>query len=330
MNKPLVSIVIPVYNAEKYINKCLNSVLSQTLKNVEVIVVNDGSEDNSINLINKYLKKYDNLILVNQKNAGPGSARNSALQVCNGEYIGFVDSDDFIRPDMFEIMYKKARKYNLDIVLCKFLYYYPEDNRCELMNIKYDETEILSRKDVIKQFLVSNNIEGFSCNKLFRRELFNGNNIKYPTDIKYEDMPTIFKTLIYSNKIGFVDRGLYYYVQHNQSTTHIKDIYNVRSYLEAIDMIYKIMKKHNIYDDFSEEYYYYYAKRVLCSYSDFFRYLNKSCESNEFFNKFLKNISVKRVFNNRYFIKNYKIKFKVVLLKINMLDKILKLKNIRN
>lgn len=250
MYHPIISIIIPVYNSEKYLDRCLESVLCQTMENIEVIVVNDGSTDNSIQIINKYLKKYNNLILINQKNLGQGIARNAALQICKGEYIGFVDSDDFIRNDMFESMYKKAKKYDLDVVICNFLYYYPENNIYKSTGIEYDDSMILNKYNVIKEFFVTNNIEGFSWNKLFNRKLFDCNNIKYPDNMNYEDIPTIFNLLVVSDKIGFINKKLYYYCQHRESTVHTKNVYNTESYLKAISIINKIIVKYNLVNNF--------------------------------------------------------------------------------
>lgn len=329
MYHPIISIIIPVYNSEKYLDRCLESVLCQTMENIEVIVVNDGSTDNSIQIINKYLKKYNNLILINQKNLGQGIARNAALQICKGEYIGFVDSDDFIRNDMFESMYKKAKKYDLDVVICNFLYYYPENNIYKSTGIEYDDSMILNKYNVIKEFFVTNNIEGFSWNKLFNRKLFDCNNIKYPDNMNYEDIPTIFNLLVVSDKIGFINKKLYYYCQHRESTVHTKNVYNTESYLKAISIINKIIVKYNLVNNFFEEYYYYFVKQILSNYESFIKYLDKDSNLYKLFNKFLELISLKLIFKNKYFIKNYKVKIKAVLLKVNILDKFIKLNNIR-
>ena len=114
-----VSVIVPVYNVEKYISKCLDSLVNQTLKDIEIIVVNDGSPDNSQKIIDEYVKKYpDKVKSYIKENGGQGSARNYGIELSTGEYIGFVDSDDFVELDMFEKMYNKAKQDNSDIVIC--------------------------------------------------------------------------------------------------------------------------------------------------------------------------------------------------------------------
>ena len=121
-----VSIIVPVYNVESYLDKCLNSLVNQTLKDIEIIVINDGSTDNSQKIIDKYSKKYKNIINITKENGGVSEARNLGLEKASGEYIGFLDSDDWIEPDMYELMYQKAKTENFDIVACdtQAIYYY--------------------------------------------------------------------------------------------------------------------------------------------------------------------------------------------------------------
>ena len=118
MIKYSVSVIVPVYGVEKYIDKCLKSLVSQTLKDIEIIVVNDGSKDNSQKIIDDYAKKYKNIKSYITENGGQGSARNYGLTKANRKYIGYVDSDDFVEPQMFEKLYKKAVDDDLDIVIC--------------------------------------------------------------------------------------------------------------------------------------------------------------------------------------------------------------------
>ena len=113
-----VSVIVPVYNTEKYLAKCLDSLVNQTLKDIEIIVVNDGTKDNSEKIINKYLKKYSKIRYYKKENGGLSSARNYGIELANGEYVGFVDSDDYVKDGMFSKMYECAIKNNSDIVVC--------------------------------------------------------------------------------------------------------------------------------------------------------------------------------------------------------------------
>ena len=118
--KAKVSILIPAYNVEPYIRQCLNSVCNQTLREIEIIIVNDGSKDKTLSIIKEYAKKDERIILIDKKNGGYGMAMNIATQHANGQYIGIVEPDDFISYDMFEVLYKKANEFKLDFVKADF------------------------------------------------------------------------------------------------------------------------------------------------------------------------------------------------------------------
>ena len=133
-NKVLVSIIVPVYNVEKYIDKCLNSLVNQTLKNIEIIVVNDGTKDNSQKIIDKYTKKYSFIRSYIKENGGLSSARNYGLKHAKGEYIAFVDSDDFVDKNMFEQMYLYAKNNKYDIVVCDTINVYNDKQSYRISN----------------------------------------------------------------------------------------------------------------------------------------------------------------------------------------------------
>ena len=130
-----VSIIVPVYNVEKYIEKCLKSLVNQTLKDIEIIIVNDGTKDNSQRIVDKYTKKYDFVKSYIKENGGLSSARNYGLKYANGEYIAFVDSDDYVDKDMYEIMYNKAKSNDFDVVVCNLKYIY--DSSASLVSSTY-------------------------------------------------------------------------------------------------------------------------------------------------------------------------------------------------
>lgn len=119
---PKVSVIVPVYNVENYIRKCLDSIISQTLKDIEIILVDDGSEDNSGKICDEYAEKDSRIIVIHQKNNGLSNARNTGLNIASGEYIGFVDSDDYIKSEMYSEMYQTAEKTDADMVLCNYSY----------------------------------------------------------------------------------------------------------------------------------------------------------------------------------------------------------------
>ena len=156
---PKVSVIIPVYNVEDYIDRCLKSVIEQTLEDIEIIIVNDGSTDDSKKIIEKYINQYPNkIIYLEKENGGLSSARNFAIPYAKGEYIAFLDSDDYIEPEMYEQMYNKAIKENADLVECDFIWEYPNKKKSDI------GMEYTNKKEAIEKARV------VAWNKLYRRE----------------------------------------------------------------------------------------------------------------------------------------------------------------
>lgn len=233
-----ISVIIPVYNTEQYLEKCIESVLNQTIDGLEVIIVNDGSTDNSLDIINKYQKKHKNVIVINQPNSGQGSARNAALDIASGEYIGFVDSDDWISPKMYEKLYKKAKADESDIVVCDFVNVYPN---CERI-IKVNSFEPTSAHDNIK--IILDDIKG-PCNKIYKSKLFKTN--RFPEKIRFEDFALLPILFYESKKVSKLDEPLYYYLQRDNSTmgkTRKIDI-KIFDILKALDILYEYFMKYN-------------------------------------------------------------------------------------
>ena len=195
-----VSVIVPVYNVYDYLEKCLNSLVNQTLKDLEIIIVNDGSTDNSMDIINKYAKKYSNIYAYSKENGGLSSARNYGLKYATGQYIAFVDSDDYIDKDMFNKMYEEAINTKSDMVVCEFNYVYGDKIVRSYCNLDY--TLIPDKRYLI--------VPPMACTRLYKKELFN--NIKFKEGIYYEDLELNPKLVKYTKKISFINEGLYYYV----------------------------------------------------------------------------------------------------------------------
>lgn len=225
MNK--VSIIIPVYNSAEYLEECLISVLNQTLKEIEIIIINDGSNDCSDSIIKKYVGINKNIIYINNdSNKGIGYSRNLGLLKSSGEYIGFVDSDDTISSDMYEKYYKYAKTNQLDIVSG---YYFKKTNKTKTRfeNIYFDICNIDTNYNLI------NSIDYGPCNKIFKRKIIFDNKIMFEENLKYEDMPFVLKVLYHSVKVGHINEAYYNYRIHSNSETTTMD--------ERIFDIFKIM-----------------------------------------------------------------------------------------
>ena len=204
-----VSIIVPVYNVEEYLDKCLNSLVNQTLKDIEIIVVNDGTKDNSQDIIDRYVSKYPKLVKSYIKeNGGLSSARNYGLKFASGEYIAFVDSDGYVELDMYEKMYNKAKKENLDIVVCDTINFYDDRMVYLKSNLNYSN-------DVIKNYIISPPMAPI---RLYKRNIFN--NQEFEEGIYYEDLNFTPSLVNITKNIGFIDNTYYYYRQRNDSIMH--------------------------------------------------------------------------------------------------------------
>ena len=182
---PVISIIVPVYKVEKQLNKCIESILNQTFKDYELILVDDGSPDNCGHICDEYEKKDSRIKVIHKKNGGLSDARNAGLDIALGKYIGFVDSDDIIHPQMYEKLYNCINKSNLDIVQCKFKRF----KSIEEININISDSELnfkeYNSQDAIIDLIDNNKINVNAWNKLYKRELFQ--NERYPKGKIHED-----------------------------------------------------------------------------------------------------------------------------------------------
>lgn len=236
MNKCKLSIIVPVYGVEKYIDKCLNSLVKQSLKEIEIIVVNDGTKDNSQKIVDKYVKKYpDKIKSYIKENGGQGSARNYGLKKASGEYIGYVDSDDFVEKDMYKKLYNKAKENNYDIVVCGN-YNVSEDYQNKnidafINNYNTDLENIFFGKMAV-------------WNKIYKRDILIKNKLEFKEKVWYEDLAFTLKAIMNSNTFAFIDEPLYDYLIREGSTMNNS---NVKRNLEILDAFNDILSyiQHN-------------------------------------------------------------------------------------
>ena len=289
MEKPLISIIIPVYKVEKYLEKCIKSVLDQTYKNLQIILVDDGSPDNCGNICDDYARVDNRIEVIHKANGGLSDARNVGLKAARGEYIGFVDSDDYVSNEMFENMYNILVNNNADVSICNF--YTVIDNKNIIKNVD-NGIEIYNKLEILKEILLDKKIQSYAWNKLYKRELFK--DIEYPVGKKYEDIGTTFYILEKCNKIVSSGRPEYYYVtrgdsivNNNTEETVIDYISLISDRYDYIDKKYKELKKYNDY---------YITKTLITAFTDAYYLKNNSEEFlnilNIFFNK------VKNIFKN--------------------------------
>lgn len=241
----LVSVVIPVYNVERYLNRCVDSVINQTYKNLEIILVDDGSTDNCGNICDQYLTCDDRIKVIHKKNGGLSDARNYGLDVAHGDYICFIDSDDFISNYYVEKMINAAIKNNSDICACNFKYideFGKEWIREEKKEKVYSPEEAI--RDIFTAF---QHTEVMVWNKIYKRNLFADNRIKFPVGKIHEDNFTTYKLYDKANSISLINDKLYYYLQRSDSI--MGRVFNEKRFdiLLALDEIKKYFKKSKKY-----------------------------------------------------------------------------------
>ncbi|MBU5314786.1 glycosyltransferase [Clostridium bornimense] len=216
-----ISLIVPVYNCEKYLEKCLESVMKQDLAGIEVIIINDGSEDNSLEIVEGYKSRFENIYIINQENKGQGAARNLGIKIAKGEYIGFIDADDYIDYNMMSSMYYKAISNDYDIVTCGTKIVNEDGNIIKEISI-VDSGQLNSEEAILSIIKGKNTFAVW--NKIFKRKLFIENNIFFKEGCYYEDIYVIIKAFSCAKSIYNFKESFYYYVQHDKSTTKQKKV----------------------------------------------------------------------------------------------------------
>ncbi|EMM0109135.1 glycosyltransferase [Providencia rettgeri] len=225
-----LSIIVPVYNVEQYIYQCIDSLLNQTLNNIEIIIVNDGSTDSSMKIVESFID--DRIIVINKQNGGLSSARNIGMQHATGSYIAFLDSDDWVDKNAYKILYETAIKHSSDIVSCGYFMAYP-DKFIEVPSTPIININFLIRPEFIKNIKVS------AWDKIYKRELFVKSNITYPLGLYYEDTPTTIPLLFSANTVTIISEPLIYYRQREGSITK-ENKFNIKNFdvFKGVDLIY--------------------------------------------------------------------------------------------
>lgn len=285
-----LSIIVPFYNVENYIVRCINSLLNQTLEDIEIIFINDGSTDHSLAVLNETLKQYDTTtkkikIINNPKNVGAAASRNIGLNNAVGKYIGWTDADDYIELEMFEKLIESAENIDADLTWCDF--YDVRNNKTIIKHQNSEENNVALSQDIIK-----GKVYGILCNKIIKRDLFNENQIRFLDGNNLtEDRTVLLKILYYCKKINHVRLPFYYYVhQNSESITTKISMNNVYEQICNTKEIIEFYKKNDVnwfekidYDKFKFR-----AKHNLLyskSITDFEMWLKTFPESNYYYLK---------------------------------------------
>lgn len=318
-----VSVIIPAYNAAETIEKSINSVLKQSLSKIEIIIVDDGSVDNTSNLINEFMRNDKRINLITQANQSVGIARTNGLYAAKGEYISFLDSDDTFENDMLLTMYNKAKEENYDIVICNYNILNQLKNSITKTSLKKENCNFSSSLNL--------DINPATWNKLYKRELFIKNKIIFTKNIFCEDLATTLELFYFAKKIGFVDKALYnYYIHPKQATRKINEKYILDIFV-ALQRNNDFLLLHDLFGKYKKEFLQRFLKQILLiikeinnssKKDELFKYLNDIFKTYNFMDlhkkdlvtifqpddyKFLFNLYLNNLTNIKYILPNYEI-----------------------
>lgn len=262
-----VSVIVPIYNAENYIKYAIESLINQTYKNLEFILINDGSTDNTEKIIKKYKDK--RIKYISKENTGISDTRNIGLDLATGDYIMFLDSDDYLESDAVQLMVSKIVDDECDLVICD---YFIETNTTKEMYIKnFDDCNLKDSPEIL------NNINMAPWNKIYKKDLFKNGKNRFPVGLKYEDAPVVVGTLIDAKRIGKVNKCLYHYVIKKSGETITRDerLFDI---FEVCNLIRDILKKHKYIDETS------FIVKILSYYLSTCKYIDNEELRNRFIN----------------------------------------------
>lgn len=252
--KNKISVIVPVYNVEKYIERCLDSLLNQTLNDIEIIIVNDGSTDSSKKIICSYKEKYpERIIYLEKTNGGLSDARNYALPFAQGEYVTFLDSDDYVEQDLYRRLYETAKQGNKKIVECDFYWEYPNKKVLDSVQPYHDVKDYLIRGRVV------------AWNKIYKRDWLLNSSVIFPKGLLYEDLEFFFSLipqLDSINEIGYIQFAGIYYIQHKDSISY-KESHRVVELCDIYHNIIQNLKNLNLFKTYYSEIEYKFARNAL-------------------------------------------------------------------
>ena len=237
-----VSIIVPVYNVEQYLERCLNSLINQTLKDIEIICVNDGSKDNSGKILEEYAQKDNRIIIINQENQGLSIARNNGMDIAKGKYIGFVDSDDWVDLDFFEKLYNSAEKNNAQMAVCSIIRL--NEHRSKKYFTLQNDTVIEDFKEMC--FILDIPQKCYVWNKIYLKEALDKHKIRFKEGVYYEDLYFVPITLEKLNKIVTVPDTKYYYWKNKNSIVFQKSEKHTKDYTEAKQFASELLRNHGL------------------------------------------------------------------------------------
>lgn len=274
MSEIAVSVIVPVYNTEKYLRKCLDSLVKQTLKDLEIIIVNDGSKDNSQVIIDEYTERFPKRVRAFIKeNGGQSSARNFGITQAKGKYVGFVDSDDYVNPTMYQKLYTKGESENADIVQCALYQCYEDCN--EYLPMHTNELEEFG-KSLAENPKLLYLTTAYPCDKIYRMDLLKRTGITFPEGLIHEDKLLNWELFLHARKISGIGEPLYFYIIKRAGATTATHSYKQLQMFTVMAKVNDYYRQQGVFGKYADELCYVNLKHVLFRFRDFADYNNLS------------------------------------------------------
>lgn len=255
MRNDLISIIIPVYKVEKYLNRCVNSVVNQSYKNIEIILVDDGSPDKCPEICEEWARKDCRIKVIHKENGGLSDARNKGLEFAKGTYVCFVDSDDYVAKTYVETLYGLIRSKKTDISAVSLKEVFSLEPEINNNTVGEGVTTVFEGRTALKQLFFDDTFANYAWNKMYKRNLFE--DVKFPVGRKMEDLGTTYKLLLKAERIAYSTEVLYYYFQREDSILHKVDLDFYRDKFELARERYE--KIQDIYPDLRENDFFYFG-----------------------------------------------------------------------
>lgn len=247
----MISVIIPIYNSENYIERCIKSVCRQTYKNLEIICIDDGSSDSAGKILDECAARDRRIIAIHQTNHGESYARNEGLKLANGEYIAFVDCDDWLEPTMYEELMKYAEKYDLDMVASSW-YKDDDSSSIAIKNQLEVDTGVFDRDDLLEYIYKRDYYRGFAYmwNKLYKRKMLEdnaGEKLRFDEQFRLGgDVLFLAQAALRTKRAMYIDKPFYHYYQRPESGCHTKDLSKMREWIKVYEIIIKLMEQNHV------------------------------------------------------------------------------------
>lgn len=261
--EPLVSLIVPVYNVETFLRKSLESVADQSLKNIEVILVNDGSTDGSGAILREFSERYRNFFLIEQENAGLSAARNTGLRAARGQYVAFLDSDDYLHPDYLKILYEAAQSNGADIACCNFRFYFYRSGRHWTLPFQA-RSGMYDRDKALHKLINDLTIHHFAWNKITRRTLFLDHGITFP-NMFFEDVATSPALFYYAGRVFVTKKPLYNYTRRPGSILSTMNTKKINDFTKSLFLMRRFLEEKGCFSEYRTNMWLFSQRLMICN-----------------------------------------------------------------